>query len=288
MIKYDPKSWVELIFHSYSKQVIRRLLPGLVGIGVLAAIICVIEIEVLNLQYGDTVAHSLMGFVLGLFLVFRTNTAYDRWWEGRKQWGAMVNNARNLAIKVKSFIDDEEVQAFFMHAIPNYAFAVKEHLRHGVKSEELTDQQSWMSERFENANHKPNQIALLMYKRLAKSKSKGELSGEEFYMMDKELKAFTDILGACERIKNTPIPYSYSMYMKKFIFLYVISLPIGFASTFQYWTIPIVMLIFYVLVSVELIAEEIEDPFGKDDNDLPTDELCTKIRANVGEILQAG
>jgi ion channel-forming bestrophin family protein len=99
------------------------------------------------------------------------------------------------------------------------------------------------------------------------------------------LKEFSDILGACERIKNTPIPYNYSMYIKQFIFIYLITLPFAFVTTSGYITIPIVTLVTFVLLSVELIAEEIEDPFGRDINDLPTDELAEKITGNVREIL---
>ena len=104
-------------------------------------------------------------------------------------------------------------------------------------------------------------------------------------MLDKEIKSFSDILGGCERIKNTPIPYSYSMYIKKFIFVYTVTLPFAFVNEYDYWTIPLVLLIFYILVSVEIIAEEIEDPFGRDVNDLPIDELGEKIKKNVREIL---
>ena len=99
------------------------------------------------------------------------------------------------------------------------------------------------------------------------------------------MQEFLDILGACERIKNTPIPYSYNMYIKKFIFTYSVTLPFGIMSITHYWTIPITCVLFYLLVSTELIAEEIEDPFGNDDNDLPTDALSEKIKGNVKEIL---
>lgn len=95
----------------------------------------------------------------------------------------------------------------------------------------------------------------------------------------------TDVLGACERILKTPIPYSYSMFMKKFIFLYVVTLPIGFVGTFLWWTVPVVMAMFYVLVSIELIAEEIEEPFGSDENDLPLDGLCETIERSAAELL---
>ena len=103
-------------------------------------------------------------------------------------------------------------------------------------------------------------------------------------VIDKELKSFFDIMGACERIKNTPIPFSYSIFLKKFIFFYIITLPIGFVAYFEYWAIPISVFVFYVLVSLEIIAEEIEMPFGRDANDLPTQKLADMIRGNVNEI----
>jgi putative membrane protein len=96
---------------------------------------------------------------------------------------------------------------------------------------------------------------------------------------------FTDAVGACERIKKTPIPFSYSVFLKKFIFLYVMTLPFGYVFSLGYLVMPVVAVIFYVLASLELIAEEIEDPFGKDANDLPTDELAKTIRLSVEELL---
>ncbi len=104
-------------------------------------------------------------------------------------------------------------------------------------------------------------------------------------MLDRELKEFSDIIGACERIRNTPIPYSFSMFIKKFIFLYLLTLPLGLVTTLEYMTIPVVFLVSYILLSVELIAEEIEDPFGKDINDLPTDGLSSKMRLHIREII---
>ncbi|MCC2672977.1 MAG: bestrophin, partial [Armatimonadetes bacterium] len=135
------------------------------------------------------------------------------------------------------------------------------------------------------AVHVPNRIAALLYERIARLHRSGALRGELLYVLDKELKAFTDHLGACERIRNTPIPYSYSLFIKKFIFFYTITLPIGFVPEFGYVAIPIAVAVFYVLVSLEILAEEIEDPFGTESNDLPTDGLAERIRQNVHEIL---
>ncbi len=132
--------------------------------------------------------------------------------------------------------------------------------------------------------HRPNIINQLMMERVVELNQKGILTSDKLFIMDKEIKGFTDIIGACERIKSTPIPYSYSMFIKKFLFVYCITLPMTFIGEFGYWSILLVVVAFYFLMRVELILEEIEDPFGKDVNDLPLDELCVKIRKNIIEI----
>jgi putative membrane protein len=114
---------------------------------------------------------------------------------------------------------------------------------------------------------------------------KGFLSPEQLLFINPEITSFLDICGACERIKNTPIPYSYSVFIKKFIFLYVLTLPVGLVFSLGYFTIAVVVFVFYVLGSLELIAEEIEEPFGKDANDLPMLRMCENIKRNVEEIL---
>ena len=290
MIDYNPKAWASLISHSYSRHVMRTLRPVLLFMGGYSLVCCYLVLNVFRLhekEFHSTIAmHSLLGIVLGLFLVFRTNSAYDRWWEGRKLWGSLVNNTRNLAHKLNAFLPKEDVESrnYFRSMIVNFVVAVREHMRSGLQVSDLEAVGSDFQEKFKNVNHIPNRIASVMYERVNDLYVKKEISGDQLFLLDKELKEFTDILGACERIKNTPIPYSYSMYIKKFIFIFIITLPFGFVTQMEYMTIPIVMLVSYILLSVELIAEEIEDPFGKDVNDLPTDELTVKIRENIREI----
>lgn len=291
MIEYNPKAWFSLITHQYSRQVVRTLQPVLIFMILYTTAICVVMLTILKLDeskfHSTTGMHSLLGVVLGLFLVFRTNSAYDRWWEGRKHWGAMVNNTRNLAHKLAAFLSrgDTENREYFARMIPNFVFATKEHLRRGTIVSELEPAGSDFQERLDRVKHIPNRLTTMMYERINDLYKKNVLTGDQLFVLDKELKAFSDILGACERIKNTPIPYSYSMYIKKFIFIYIITLPFGFVTAMGYLTIAIVILTSFVILSVELIAEEIEDPFGRDINDLPTDELSVKIRENVREIL---
>lgn len=291
MVDYNPKAWFSLITHSYSRHVIRTLYPVLLFMAVYSALCCYVILDLFSLSDQDfhsTIAmHSLLGIVLGLFLVFRTNSAYDRWWEGRKHWGSMVNNARNLAHKLNAFLlkEDSENRNYFSKMISNFVLSVKEQLRKGVSVSDLEPVGNDFLEKFKNCKHIPNRISSMLYERINELYVKKSFSGDQLFLLDKELKEFADILGACERIRNTPIPYSYSMYIKKFIFIYIITLPFGFVSETEYITVPIVVLISFVIFSVELIAEEIEDPFGRDINDLPTDDLSVKIRNDVREIL---
>ncbi len=291
MVNYNPKVWFSMIFHAYSRAVMKTLMPALIFMGFFSALLCYVLLDVLRFHENDfhtTISmHSLLGIVLGLFLVFRTNSAYDRWWEGRKLWGSMVNNTRNFAHKLNAFLEKKDVdnRKWFALMIPNFVISVKEHLRKGVTIRDLEITDSNFLSQVEGVKHVPNRISSMLYERVNTLYKDKTFSGEQLFLLDKELKEFSEILGACERIKSTPIPYSYTMYIKQFIFIYVITLPLAFVTTSGYITIPIVMLITFVLLSVELIAEEIEDPFGRDINDLPTDELSEKIKDNVREIL---
>lgn len=291
MVNYNPKVWFSLIFHAYSRGVMKTLTPAIIFMTLYSAGMCYLLLDVLRFHESDfhtTISmHSLLGIVLGLFLVFRTNSSYDRWWEGRKLWGSMVNNTRNLAHKLNAFLDkdDADNRTWFAKMIPNFVFSVKEHLRRGALLSELEPVDETFIASLKDVKHIPNRLSSMMYVRINNLYKTNKISGDQLFLVDKELKEFSDILGACERIRNTPIPYNYSMYIKQFIFIYLITLPMAFVTTSGYITIPIVMLVTFVLLSVELIAEEIEDPFGRDINDLPTDELSEKIKVSVNEIL---
>ena len=288
MIKYNPKTWFKHLIALNHSDTISKLWKELLALGLFTLGIAYLEINYIGNteKLKDLMqVYSLIGFVLSLLLVFRTNTAYDRWWEGRKKWGELVNNSRNLAIKISSVTNEAETKKYFGRMISNYAFAMKEHLREGVKLEELDLTQDERTE-IESYEHKTSFISMAMYKKLDEMKREDVLTEETYITIDVNLKSFSDITGSCERIKNTPIPYSYSMFFKKFIFIYVTTLPLAFVHSFGYYSSLVSIFVFYVLVSMEILAEEIEDPFGTDDNDLPTDSLSEKIKSNVNEILR--
>ena len=285
MINYNPKDWITFIFHFDKADTFRKLWPLMISVAIFSGAIAYLELNYLKLSESSYVKnigmmHSLLGFVISMLLVFRTNTSYDRWWEGRRLLGALTNISRNFAIKIKALRMSKEDNEFFDYAIPKYAFALKEHLR----EKQYNGNNSLMIE-VDGGKHIPNQVATSISSRIFDLQAAGKISQEQLIILNADVHQFTDICGGCERIKRTPIPYSYSAFIKKFLFIYVITLPFGWVFSLGYFVIPIVPFILYVLASLELIAEEIEDPFGLDANDLPVDEICNNIEKHVGEIL---
>ena len=291
MIAYNPKDWFTFIFRLHKSDTVRKLLPMMVAIGVYSWVIAYVELNHLQLSYREnlknlTLLHSLLGFVISLLLVFRTNTAYERWWEGRRLWGNLVNNSRSLAIRLKAVLgDDRSELAFFSRVIPLYARVLESHLRSEGLRLSLDEDEHPELRGVEKSGHLPNKVAAMLAGRIYRLHAEGRFDGHVLQTMSHELQSFTDVCGACERIKNTPIPCSYSLFIKKFIFFYVMTLPMGFVFSMGYQVVPVVVFIFYVLTSIEVIAEEIEDPFGNDGNDLPLKRISENIGVHVREIL---
>ncbi len=291
MISYNPKDWFSFLFKFHKSDTFRELLPMILTICVYSGVVAWYFSGYLHMDKNDhlknlSIMHSMLTFVISMLLVFRTNSAYDRWWEGRKLWGALVNNSRNLSLKLNSILPagDTENRSFFSVMIPNYSFALKNHLRNSFHPNELQHHPQFNHHDLKPDNHQPNFLARVIYNRIHELNRQGVISNEHLIYLNAELVSFTDICGACERIKNTPIPFSYGIFLKKFIFFFVMTLPFTMVFSLGYYCIPVVAFIFYALTSMELIAEEIEDPFGHDENDLPTESISKNIRKAVLEI----
>lgn len=282
MISYNPRNWFGLIFKFHKSDTFRQLALMMLVLAIFSGLVAYLEIEVLQMRYKTTtIMHSLLGVVIGLLMVFRTNTAYERWWEGRKLWGSLLNNSRNLAIKINACVPTEDVttRRRVAELLGNFATALQHHLTYRIGKQNINTLEA-------EPAHAPNQIASDLYVLVNNLYELKKIDGYQFMMLNNELQSLTDITGACERIKKTPIPYSYSLFIKKFIFIYIMTMPFCFVSDFGYWIILITVFVFYVLVSLELIAEEIEDPFGIDANDLPMTSIAENISKSCQEILQ--
>jgi ion channel-forming bestrophin family protein len=293
LLSHDPKDWWRAIVRFQRSDTLRRLLPWIVVLCLYTWFIAWLEIVHWRLG-ADTplrninIMHTILGVVMSFLLVFRTNTAYDRWWEARRQWGNLTNGSRNLAMKLAAILpaSEEKERAFFRSMIPAFAETLKDRLREEASRVELFDDLAPAYRvQIDESKHLPSQVARILIERVFALEQLGVIKPHHLITLNLELSCFAEVSGACERIKNTPIPYSYSAFIKKFILIYVLTLPLGFAFSLGYLCIPVVGFIFYVLASLELIAEEIEDPFGSDENDLPLNRMVQSLRTHMGELI---
>lgn len=238
-----------------------------------------------NHLFKEAGAAGYTSVILGLLLVFRTNTAYERWWEGRKLWGQLVNDSRNLSLKVRSYVQAPPGdKAEFGELIVSFAYALKHHLRDSQASRSLPGLGDVPEGVKINA---PVYITGKMYEKILEWKEDENFDGFVMMQLDTHMKAFMDICGACERIKNSPLALSYRAFMRQGIALNLLALPWYIAPEFNYWmSAPLILISSYFLIGLELIAEDIEEPFGKDGDDLPLDTICGGIETTVNDILQ--
>ncbi len=289
MIVYDSNSaWFRDIFNSFKSTTLIKLFVRILGIGAVAgAAIYFTHPYLDHFSIFNTNHFTWIGVALSILMVFRTNTAYDRWWEGRKQWGRLVNTSRSIALLVNSKlpIHDETNRRYFARNISNYAYALSGHLRGVFRKELLYDVDDNDEKSLEVHKHAPNYIAKKLYNRTVRLLERGQLSEFiELKMLD-HLAEFNEITGACERIKSTPIPFSYRTYLKIFIFIYIALLPFAYMESLGFYAALLSMAQAFLILGLEMMAEEIEDPFENNRNDLPTRHLSDIIRNNVYEVL---
>jgi putative membrane protein len=272
----------------HSSPTIRKLFIRMAWFGLYTAAVTVLQLNVMRLDISiDTIFLSLLGTLLSLLLVFRTNTAYDRFWEGRKLWGGLVSNARSFAMTVQAMLpaEDRANREFFARYLSAFAFALKGHLRDDMRFTELEGIADKDMLRLQRIAHVPNELASLLLCRIDELHREGVIDRQYVIISKPHHTALVETTAACERIKRTPIPHSYNFYIKLFISVYVGMLPFMLIDKYGYYTIFAVIMAAYALMGIEMIASEIEEPFGLDANDLPLDQMALTITMNVHEIL---
>ncbi len=290
MIVYKSKSWLPAIWHFHTGPTAKGLVKRVLLVGIYVTLITIAELNYVDLRIKDTPSSFLqaMGILLSLLLIFRTNTAYDRFYEGRIAWGTLVNNCRNLSIFFNAILDREDMESrvFFAKTISNFPFALKNHLRDMPGLDELDETEEGERRDLSNFDHVPAGVSNQLWVKTEHLYRQGAISESQHINLNQYLTSLIDVCGICERIKSTPIPFSYNLFIKLFILLYVGILPFTVIEVYGYLTIPAVMLTSYILVGLESIGEEIEEPFGMERNDLPLNQLAQLIRVNAHDILQ--
>ncbi|QHV01664.1 hypothetical protein BWK47_01940 [Synechocystis sp. CACIAM 05] len=230
--------------------------------------------------------------VLGLLLVFRTNTAYERFWEGRKAWGTLVNTIRNLSRSIWVSVAEPGPQAHqdkikILHLLVAFAVATKLHLRSQPLNEEiwaLLPESGYR--KLEDLNNPPLEIAFWISNYLQREYEQNNINAYQLTAMLRLVDTMVDVLGSCERILKTPIPLAYAIHLRQLIFLYCFITPFQIVNTLHWATAFVVGIIAFTVFGIEEIGVEIENPFGHDANDLPLDQICQTMQANLEDLIQ--
>jgi ion channel-forming bestrophin family protein len=229
--------------------------------------------------------------VLGLLLVFRTNTAYERFWEGRKAWGSIVNNIRNLSRLI--WVAIAEIDPLHRHEkeqvlklLVAFAVAMKLHLRSQPVEDRLAELVSPLQfSKLQVMSNPPLEIAFWISDYLQAKHEQGQISLYQMNDLQTILNGMVDTLGACERILRTPMPMAYAIHLKQLLSIYCLLLPFQVVDELHWWTAPAVALVGFTLFGIEAIGVEIENPFGTDPNDLPLDTICNTIQRNIDDLI---
>jgi putative membrane protein len=289
MTQYDPHSWTSHLFDvegSLVREILGRVALCMGWAVLITAIHELAPNAWFNFEIPET-AHSLIGAALGLLLVFRTNASYDRFWEGRKMWGAIVNETRNLVRQSSEWCaaDAARVQRIGLWTIA-FAWSCLHRLRGGAQIGTVAAAlPAETVARVVSADHVPLAVARQLTAELESAREAGLLTDYQQVQLDQNVQLLIDYIGACERIHTTPLPYAYTVHLRRALILYCFTLPFALVAKFGWEAIPATLIIAYILFGIEEIGVEIEDPFGTDENDLPLDRICGNIERTLRDAI---
>jgi putative membrane protein len=245
----------------------------------------------------------MVGFALGIFLGFRNNESYQRFWEGRRLWGQLVNLSRSFARQVLTMIaepdyvravdpgDDplepvEKVQRRLIYAMIGYVHSLKFHLRNETPFSELSN---WLEpqevETLRTQRNVPIRILQTIGLRLKTEFQEGRIDAIRFQELERTLAQATDVQGGCERIKATPLPFTYGQLTHTIVALYCYFLPFGIVENTGWMTPAVTLFLAYVFLGLDCIGDELEDPFGAEPNDLPLAHISRNVEINLRQSL---
>lgn len=229
--------------------------------------------------------------VLGLLLVFRTNTAYDRFWEGRKIWGSIINTNRNLARQIWVFVKastpaEVAQKQHILHLITAFTYTIKQHLRRLPPVDGIADLVTPAQlQKLELVQHPPLEVMFWVNDYLRQQHDRGNLDTYQMMAIVNLIDLQVNNLGSCERILKTPLPLAYTIHLRQLLLFYCLALPIQWVDSLGALTGWVTALISFTLLGIEEIGLEIENPFGSDPNDLPLDAMCDGVRQHVNDLI---
>ncbi len=283
MINYDPHKWLDHFF-DYKGSLVKEISGRVLLCTLWSAGIVYFNANVYPIGM-PSIIHTLVGVALGLLLVFRTNASYDRFWEGRKLWGGIVNETRNLVRSSEAFLmNAPEVRKEISLWTIAFAYGTMNILRdkvsYGIYESELDPEEV---KKAYTSGHPALYAAKKISTTLQKAKLKGDISDYAQATIDQNVQLLVGYLGGCERIHRTPLPFAYVVHLRRALVIYCFTLPVALIDLFEWkWAVILdTLFLSYVYFGIEEIGVEIEDPFGEDENDLPLETICASIAKNT-------
>ena len=289
MIIRDKQNWFKLLF-VWKESVLPEILPRLVVLLILSVMVVYFHGEFLNYKIPLNAApFTLIGIALAIFLGFYNNASYDRFWEGRKLWGALLNDTRSLCRQVSTMSGYEEGSPEirnFTNLLIAFVYALKHQLR---KTDATSDLQRLLplslAQSLQKVRYKPVMLMQEMGRWIEQGRKEGKIDSIILTTFDYNLNALSNIVGGCERIASTPIPFTYKVLLHRTVYLYCFLLPFGLVDSIGWMTPIIVVFISYTYMALDAIVNEIEEPFGVASNDLALNAMCTVIETTLREMI---
>jgi len=288
MIIRAKENWIKMLF-VWNGSVLPRILPRLLLLFLISAVIVYSKGTFLHYKIPlNPAPFTLFGIALAIFLGFRNNVSYDRFWEARKLWGSMLNDTRSLArqaITSTGYDPAGEEIPSFIHQLIAFAYSLKHQLRHTDASEDVRKRMPpALAGQVNKAVYKPIIILNQMASWVQKAKEAGKIDSIVQATFNDNFNKLSEIVGGCERIASTPMPYTYKILLHRTVYVYCFLLSFGFVDSLGWLTPFMVAFIAYTFVALEAIADEIEEPFGTEPNDLALNEMCRMIETTLLEM----
>lgn len=287
------RSWLGVALR-VKGSVLPAVLPRSIVCGLVTAAIVLLAQQGIKL-FVPLKDNLIPSIVLGLLLVFRTNTAYDRYWEGRKALGIIVVSIRNLSRQIwvhstERDPNDREKKRLVLNLLAAIPFVTKHHLRSepmGLEVQKLLSESRWHQlQQSQQTSNVPLEVMFWVSDYLETEYRSGHLNANQLVAMTGMLDAIVNAIGSCERILKTPIPLAYAIHLKQLLLIYCLFLPFQTVKDLGWMAVPVVTIVSFTLLGIEEIGVEIENPFGTDSNDLPLDGICETVRGNVEDLMR--
>jgi len=288
MIIRKKEHWFKMLFNWHG-SVLPQLIRRLVLLLIISIVITYLrEYVILYNLHLSPAPFTLFGISIAIFLGFRNNASYDRFWEGRRLWGALTNTCRSLTRQALTLNDkprDVKETTLFINYLIALTYTLKHQLRQTDPAADIDRLlPSALAVRVKAARYKPVLLVKELSQCIQSAKHRGSIDSIAQQSLDQNLNQLTDIIGGCERIAGTPLPYSYSVLLHRTVYVYCFLLPLGLVDSLG-WFMPVfVTFIAYTYVALEAIADELETPFGIAPNDLALDAICRNIENTLLEL----